>query len=55
MNQESRYLLEKAVELTKAAIESPTGNVACINHPEAAVEFLGAIHEKLVQLSKSDQ
>lgn len=55
MGQEEARLLDQAVELTKAALESPTGNLACIAHPEDAAKFLETIHEKLVELSKDSQ
>ena len=42
--------LEQAVELTKTALASPTGNNDAVAHPDSAVKFLDGAYRKLVEL-----
>lgn len=42
--------LEEAVELTKVALSSPTGNAAVITRPESATKFLDDVYRKLCEL-----
>ena len=42
--------LEQAVELTKTALASPTGNNCAVAHPDSAVKFLEDTYRKLVEL-----
>lgn len=42
--------LEQAVELTKTALASPTGNNCAVAHPDNAVKFLEDTYRKLVEL-----
>lgn len=42
--------LEQAVELTKVALSSPTGNACAIAHPDSATKFLDETYRKLCEL-----
>ena len=46
-------LLEMAVEITKSALESPTGNVREVGKPDDTVAFLQAVYDKLVEINES--
>lgn len=42
--------LEDAIELTKVALSSPTGNACVVAHPEAVTKFLDDAYSKLCNL-----
>lgn len=42
--------LEEAIELTKVALSSPTGNACVIAHPDTATKFLDEAYRKLCEL-----
>lgn len=42
--------LKEAIELTKVALSSPTGNACAVAHPELATQFLDETYRKLCEL-----
>lgn len=42
--------LVEAIELTKVALSSPTGNACVVAQPEAAAKFLDGTYRKLCEL-----
>jgi hypothetical protein len=50
MDEKKNWAIEKAIELTRSALESPTGNNDDMLRPGQAAEFLDAMYEKIVEL-----
>lgn len=50
MNEKKNWAIEKAIELTRSALESPTGTIDDMLRPGQAAEFLDTMYEKIVEL-----
>ena len=50
MTDEKKWALEKAVELTVAALSSPTGGHDKVVQVDNATRFLEGVYDKLVEL-----
>lgn len=50
MDEKKNWAIEKTIELTRSALESPTGNNDDMLRPGQAAEFLDAVYEKIVEL-----
>ena len=51
---DTRFALEKAVELTKQAIQTNDGKINAVANPDHVAAFLEAMHDKLIELTEKD-